>query len=100
MEICFSIASGGSTMTRRMDESFAVIPEMKSNLDVHAMKAAASRLDAMKQAENVQLPAMAPTAAKMASQLRIMDELGRVCRDSPISVVESSHNVREDEFSK
>ena len=73
MEICFSIASGGSTMTRRMDESFAVIPEMKSNLDIHApsridaMKAAASRLDAMKPAENVQLPPMAPAAAKMAS---------------------------------
>ena len=46
MQICFSIASGGSTMTRRMDESFSVIPEMRSNVDVSALKNAASRLDA------------------------------------------------------
>ena len=48
MQICFSIASGGSTMTRRMDESFSIIPEMKSKLDVHALKDAASRLEAQR----------------------------------------------------
>ena len=86
MQICFSIASGGSTMTRRMDESFALMPDMRSNLGVHALKAAASRLgDAHK--DNIVLPTMTPTASKMASQLRIMDELGKACRDSPIEVV-------------
>ena len=38
--------SGGSTMTRRMDESFSIMPGMKSNLNMHAMKDAANRLDA------------------------------------------------------
>ena len=46
MQICFSIASGISTRTRRMDESFSVIPDVRSKLDVHAMKDAASRLEA------------------------------------------------------
>ena len=46
MQVCFSIASGGSTMTRRMDESFSIIPDIKSNLNVHQLKDAASRLEA------------------------------------------------------
>ena len=46
MQVCFSIASGGSTMTRRMDESFSIIPDIKSNLNTHQLKDAASRLDA------------------------------------------------------
>ena len=32
----------------------------------------------------------------MASQLKIMDELGKVCRDSPISIVEGDKLEMED----
>ena len=42
LEDSFSFASGGSVNTKRMDESFTVIPE--SHLDIHAVRAAASKL--------------------------------------------------------
>ena len=75
-----------------MDESFSIIPDVKSKLDVHALKDAASRLEAQ-QAQNLYNQQAAPQATKMASQLKIMDELGKVCRDSPISIVESAQDA-------
>ena len=70
MQISFSIASGISTKTRRMDESFAAMPDGQP-------KDGASRLDQQPYYANGQV--LSPNARR-ASYLRQMEEQAR---DSP-----------------
>lgn len=73
MQICFSIASKASTMTQHITESYNAIP----NLDEKTLE----------QADRV--PALKKTPTGLASQLKIMEELGKSVRETPISIMES-----------
>ena len=78
MQICFSIASKGSTITQRMnEESYTLMPTMVND-----------HLNS-------------PEIKRLASQLKIIEDLGKTCRDTPITIKDSeSQSIIGNPFSR
>ena len=77
MQICFSIASKGSTVTQHMDSFQHLMPSLM-NRDLENFSS-----------KNFDAKSLANAPNGLASQMRIMEEIGRSCRETPITIMDS-----------
>ena len=76
MQICFSIASKGSTVTQHM-ESFQQLMPSLVNRDL----------------DSFDTKSLANASSGLASQMKIIEEIGRSCRETPITILDSDSGM-------